>query len=79
LDKIDNNARRSVLRAGALAGAALGLGSLIRDDQAYAAGKSNITEGDIAILQFLLVAEAVETDAVPSSEVLSENASRGMQ
>ena len=62
MDKIDNNARRSVLRAGALAGAALGLGSLIRDDQAYAAGKSNITEGDIAILQFLLVAEAVETD-----------------
>lgn len=62
MEKIDNSTRRGVLKAGALAGATLGLGSLITDDRAYAAGKTTITAGDIAILQFLLVAEAVETD-----------------
>jgi hypothetical protein len=62
MQTIDNPSRRAALKAGAIAGAALGLGTLLRDDYAFAAGRRAITQGDIAILQFLLVAEAVETD-----------------
>jgi len=73
VEKIDSKARRDVLKAGAMAGAALGLGSLITDDRAYASGKSNITAGDIAILQFLRVAEALETDLWEQYTELVEN------
>jgi hypothetical protein len=54
--------RRSIMRAGVLAGATLGLGALLADKPAHAAASAGATAGDVAILQFLLVAEAVETD-----------------
>ncbi len=73
MEKIDNAARRSVLKAGAVAGAALGLGSLITDDRAFASGKSNITSADVAILQFLRLAEALETDLWEQYTELVEN------
>jgi hypothetical protein len=73
VEKIDNAARRSVLKAGVVAGAALGLGSLITDDRAFASGKSNITSADIAILQFLRLAEALETDLWEQYTELVEN------
>jgi hypothetical protein len=71
MDKIDNNARRQLLKRGAAAGVAMGLAALIRDNPAAAA--TTIPAGDVAILQFLAAAELVETDLWTQYAQLAES------
>src|SRR5271155_397654 len=56
--------RRSLLKTGALAGGVVAIGAGLMSSATTAFGDSggNLSKGDIAILQFLLVAELVETD-----------------
>jgi hypothetical protein len=56
--------RRSLLKTGALAGGAVAIGAGLMSSVPTAFGQTSgsLSKGDIAILQFLLVAELVETD-----------------
>jgi len=56
--------RRSLLKTGAMAGGAVAIGAGLMSSAPSAFGQSSgsLSAGDIAILQFLLVAELVETD-----------------
>jgi hypothetical protein len=80
MTSIDNQNRRTLLKRGVGAGAALGLGSLIADGPAWAVSNDHdgtapgrITAGDLAILNFLAAAELFETDLWEQYSELAQN------